>query len=148
MSQRTPKDSKWWVDADEDPWAWRRALKSNWTTMIIYRTIVIVVGLAIVVLGVILLPFPGPGWLIIFLGLGVLASEFEPAAKLRSYAIKQVKKWNEWQKQQSWWVRALLGLALFVFVVAVFYALFAISGVPAYLPDGVENWLRGLPGLH
>ncbi|PWJ24949.1 uncharacterized protein (TIGR02611 family) [Branchiibius hedensis] len=148
MSQRKPKDSKWWVDADEDPWAWRRALKSNWTTLIIYRTVVIVVGLAIVVLGVILLPFPGPGWLVIFLGLGVLASEFEPAAKLRSYAIKQVKKWNEWQKQQSLWVRALLGLGLFILIVVLFYALFAISGVPVYLPDPIENWLRGLPGLH
>lgn len=148
MSDQAPGDSKWWVDADEDPWAWRRALKSNRTTRIIYRVVVIVIGLAIVALGVVLLPFPGPGWLVIFLGLGVLASEFEPAANLRSYAIKRVREWNEWQKRQSWWVRALLGLGLFLLIVAVFYLLFLISGVPQYLPDVIEEWLRKVPGLH
>lgn len=146
-TRELPKDSKWWVDASEDNWAWRRKLKSNWTTLVVYRTLVIIVGLAIVTLGIVLLPFPGPGWVVIFIGLGVLASEFEPAARLRSFAIKKVKAWNEWQKTQPWWVRGLLALALFLLIVAVFYLLFLVSGVPTYLPDTVEDGLHEVPGL-
>jgi uncharacterized protein (TIGR02611 family) len=37
---------------------------------------VLVIGLVILALGVVLLPLPGPGWVVIFLGLGVLAAEF------------------------------------------------------------------------
>ncbi|MBD0740726.1 TIGR02611 family protein [Streptomyces sp. CBMA152] len=37
---------------------------------------VFVVGLAVVVTGVILLPLPGPGWLVIFGGMAIWATEF------------------------------------------------------------------------
>jgi uncharacterized protein (TIGR02611 family) len=35
----------------------------------------IAAGLSLVVVGIILLPAPGPGWLVIFAGLGLLAQE-------------------------------------------------------------------------
>jgi len=41
-----------------------------------YRILVGIVGGVIVIVGLILVPLPGPGWLIVFLGLTVLASEF------------------------------------------------------------------------
>lgn len=37
---------------------------------------VFVVGLAVVVAGVIMLPLPGPGWLVIFGGMAIWATEF------------------------------------------------------------------------
>ncbi|GAU66116.1 hypothetical protein SSP35_02_04850 [Streptomyces sp. NBRC 110611] len=37
---------------------------------------VFVVGLAVVVTGVIMLPLPGPGWLVIFAGMAIWATEF------------------------------------------------------------------------
>jgi uncharacterized protein (TIGR02611 family) len=37
---------------------------------------VFVAGLAVVGLGVVLLPLPGPGWVVIFLGMGIWATEF------------------------------------------------------------------------
>ncbi|WP_030192814.1 TIGR02611 family protein [Streptomyces sp. NRRL S-87] len=37
---------------------------------------VFVVGLAVVALGVIMLPLPGPGWLVIFAGMAIWATEF------------------------------------------------------------------------
>ncbi|MFG2531887.1 TIGR02611 family protein [Streptomyces sp. NPDC048516] len=37
---------------------------------------VFVVGLAVVVGGVIMLPLPGPGWLVIFAGMAIWATEF------------------------------------------------------------------------
>jgi uncharacterized protein (TIGR02611 family) len=41
-----------------------------------YRILVGVVGGLIIIIGLILVPLPGPGWLVVFIGLTVLASEF------------------------------------------------------------------------
>ena len=46
------------------------------------RVIVGALGGVITLLGVVALVAPGPGWLIIFTGLGILASEFAWAARL------------------------------------------------------------------
>ncbi len=46
------------------------------------RVIVGVLGGAITLIGVVALVAPGPGWLIVFTGLGILASEFAWAARL------------------------------------------------------------------
>ncbi|MEU6367690.1 TIGR02611 family protein [Streptomyces sp. NPDC046931] len=48
----------------------RRALHLSW------RVGVFVVGLAVVGAGVIMLPLPGPGWLVIFAGMALWATEF------------------------------------------------------------------------
>ncbi|MFI7101622.1 TIGR02611 family protein [Streptomyces sp. NPDC050161] len=37
---------------------------------------VFVVGLAVVAVGVVMLPLPGPGWLVIFAGMAIWATEF------------------------------------------------------------------------
>ncbi|MEO3844889.1 TIGR02611 family protein [Streptomyces sp. CNZ287] len=47
-----------------------RALHLSW------QVGVFIVGLAIVIGGIILLPLPGPGWLVIFAGMAVWATEF------------------------------------------------------------------------
>lgn len=41
-----------------------------------YRILVGIVGGLIIIIGLILVPLPGPGWLVVFIGLTVLASEF------------------------------------------------------------------------
>ncbi|MER5904815.1 TIGR02611 family protein [Streptomyces mirabilis] len=48
----------------------RRALHLSW------QVGVFVVGLAVVGAGVIMLPLPGPGWLVIFGGMAIWATEF------------------------------------------------------------------------
>ncbi|MFF4212977.1 TIGR02611 family protein [Streptomyces sp. NPDC001796] len=48
----------------------RRALHLSW------QVGVFVIGLAVVAGGVILLPLPGPGWLVIFAGMAIWATEF------------------------------------------------------------------------
>lgn len=47
-----------------------RALHLSW------QAGVFVAGLAVVVAGVIMLPLPGPGWLVIFAGMAIWATEF------------------------------------------------------------------------
>jgi uncharacterized protein (TIGR02611 family) len=47
------------------------------------RTALFVIGLVIVVFGILLLVLPGPGWLMIFLGVSVWSIEFQWARRLR-----------------------------------------------------------------
>jgi uncharacterized protein (TIGR02611 family) len=76
-----------------------------------WRIGVSVLGLAIIALGIVLLPLPGPGWVIIFAGLGVLATEYEWAARLLRTARRLVREWSQWARKQPLFVRVLLGLA-------------------------------------
>jgi uncharacterized protein (TIGR02611 family) len=76
-----------------------------------WRVLVTLVGVAIIVLGIILLPLPGPGWLIIFAGLGVLASEYAWASHLLQRTRGYVLARTTWAMRQSLFVRFLIGLA-------------------------------------
>jgi uncharacterized protein (TIGR02611 family) len=48
----------------------------------IKRALKIIAGFALLPIGVLMLPLPGPGWLVIFLALAILAGEFVWARNL------------------------------------------------------------------
>jgi uncharacterized protein (TIGR02611 family) len=131
---------------NDDDWAWRKKIRANPKSHLIYRTVVGVVGAVITIGGLVLIPAPGPGWLIVFLGLAVLASEFEWADRLLSYARHQVGRWTDWAGRQSLPVRLLLGLATLVLLVGLLWVMLRLTGVPGFVPDSwVPSWsgLRG-----
>jgi len=144
---RPDDDDNITLDAADDDWQWRRKIRSNPHSHLIYRILVGVLGLAIVVLGLILVPFPGPGWVIVFVGLAVWASEFEWAQRLLQRARRTLKAWTELLEPQPWWVKGLVLLVTIAAVAVIFWLLFLIGGVPGYFPDVVEGWLKKLPGL-
>jgi uncharacterized protein (TIGR02611 family) len=74
-----------------------------------YRIAVAVVGGSIVIIGLVLVPFPGPGWLVVLIGLAVLASEFTWAERLQQFVRRQLRGWVSWLGRQPWPVRALTG---------------------------------------
>ena len=87
-----------------------------------WRLGIALVGLVVVVVvGVVLLPLPGPGWLIIFLGIGVWATEFAWAHRLLRTARSFVSRWTSWVVAQPRWL-SLVGATGFAIVV-VFAAL-------------------------
>jgi uncharacterized protein (TIGR02611 family) len=86
-----------------------------------------VVGAAVVSLGLILVPLPGPGWLIVILGLSILAIEFDWARRLLYYTRIQVQAWTSWIARQSWQVRIVVGLISLVFVSVVVWQSVRIS---------------------
>jgi len=53
---------------------------------VLKRVLVGVIGGVVTLVGVIALVAPGPGWLIIFTGLGILATEFAWAARALAHA--------------------------------------------------------------
>jgi uncharacterized protein (TIGR02611 family) len=69
-------------------------LKQTWrkTPRSARRTIVFIVGVCCIVAGICMLVLPGPGWATIFLGLAILASEFERAERLRAGILQRFRK--------------------------------------------------------
>ncbi|MFF0990273.1 PGPGW domain-containing protein [Kocuria nitroreducens] len=64
---------------------------------IVYKTVVTIAGVTLVLLGIAMLVLPGPGWLAIFLGLGVLGTEFHWAHRLNQRAKRLVLRgWRWW----------------------------------------------------
>jgi uncharacterized protein (TIGR02611 family) len=81
----------------------------------------------VVSLGLILVPLPGPGWLIVILGLSILAIEFVWARHLLHFTRTQVHAWTSWIAEQSWPVRIVVGLISLVFVSVVVWQSVRIS---------------------
>ena len=112
----------------------RLFLARHRTLELAYRIVVAVVGTAIVVTGFALIPLPGPGWLIVFAGLALLATEFVWAERLLRFARSKVQGWTTWVLRQSLLVRGLIGLVGVGAVLAAFWAYVALQGVPGWLP--------------
>lgn len=56
------------------------------------KIIITAIGVPIIIVGIILIPLPGPGLLIVFAGLFVLSLEFEWAERYRDQAQAKLKK--------------------------------------------------------
>ena len=87
---------------------WRRRIAARRSVNHPYRIAVGVFGGLVVALGVVAIPLPGPGWLIVIAGLFVLATEFVWAERLLEFTKKHVKRWADWVTDQPVWVRLLL----------------------------------------
>ena len=123
--------------AENDPplrHPFRQFFARHRTLDLTYRVVVAVIGTAVVVGGIILIPLPGPGWLIVFGGLAILATEFEWAGRLLDFARRHVRAWTRWVGRQSLLVRALIGLLGLAFVWGVLWAYVAVQGVPRWMP--------------
>jgi uncharacterized protein (TIGR02611 family) len=80
---------------------------------------IIVAATVVILFGVVLLAIPGPGWLVIFAGLGILATEFEWAARLLRLVRAQVARWTRWATSQGRWLQLALGAVTLVVLAAV-----------------------------
>jgi uncharacterized protein (TIGR02611 family) len=102
-------------DLEPEPPRWLQPFRS-WVVrrrggLLIWKAGVGVVGGIVVVGGLLLIPLPGPGWAIVFLGLAVWATEFLWAKRLLAYGRQILRRWTAWVKAQSLFVRILIGIA-------------------------------------
>ncbi len=83
-----------------------------------YRIGTAILGTLVVAIGIVLIPYPGPGWLIVFGGLAILATEFVWAQRLLDHGRRLYLGWTAWLGRQHWAVRTLvlLGTAAIVIV--------------------------------
>lgn len=135
------------LDATDDDWAWRRRIRTHPVARVIYRALVFLVGALVIVVGVILVPAPGPGVLVIIAGLMVLASEFEFAQRLHERLVAWAKAKNDEVRARPPWVQVVLGVATFAGALGFLWLSLRVGGVPRVVPDGAQRWLHENAGL-
>jgi uncharacterized protein (TIGR02611 family) len=119
---------------------WRRRIAARRSVNHPYRIAVGVAGALIVALGIVAIPLPGPGWLIVIAGLFVLATEFVWAERLLEFTKQHVKRWTDWVSDQPVWVRLLIAVATALFVYGVLVVTLHVAGVPTWVPGWVPLW--------
>jgi uncharacterized protein (TIGR02611 family) len=83
-------------------------IRSTRSGALTLKIVIGVIGGVMVVGGLIMVPFPGPGWLVVFAGLAVLATEFHWAHRVLEYGKRLLHAWTEWYKRQGWTVRIIV----------------------------------------
>ena len=68
------------------------------------------IGAVIVIIGLVLIPLPGPGWALVFVGVAVWATEFQWAHRLLQFGRRVLRSWTHWVTRQALLIRLLLGL--------------------------------------
>ena len=92
-----------------------------------YRVAVGVVGLVVLAVGIAAIPYPGPGWAIVFLGLAILASEVYWAHRTLAYTRRRYDRAMGWLRRQRWWVQALGAVSTAAVVVLTLWLLGALA---------------------
>jgi uncharacterized protein (TIGR02611 family) len=101
----------------------------------VYRVVVGVVGLTVLLVGIVAIPYPGPGWAIVFVGLAILATEFYWAHRTLSFTRSRYDSAMAWFRRQGWFVQALGAVFTAAVVVATLWLV------------GAVGWSAGLLGL-
>jgi uncharacterized protein (TIGR02611 family) len=104
------------------------------------RTLIAIAGTIVILVGIVLIPYPGPGWLVVFAGLAILATEFAFAERLLARGRRYFSVWEQWVKRQGWPIQILiLGFTGIVIVVTIW--LVNGFGILNALFNLHQNWL-------
>lgn len=134
--------------AHEDRWAWRRKIKADPTTRLLYRCAVGLVGVTLMVVAVLTGWLPGPGGIPLFLiGLAVLASEFEWAHRLLHWVKDKFHELAHWSGRQPVWVRWTSGLGTLLVIGLAAWGSLVVLDVPSWFPGIATDLLTQLPGV-
>jgi len=80
----------------------RRRIERRPVLRRVYRVLVGVLGGLIALGGLLLVPLPGPGWLVVFLGLAILGTEFAWAKRLAAFTKRQLARfWAWWRARRD-----------------------------------------------
>jgi uncharacterized protein (TIGR02611 family) len=119
---------------------WRKRIATHRSLDHGYRVGVGIVGGLVVVLGLITIPLPGPGWLTVLAGLFILATEFLWAERLLEFTKRHVQRWTDWVTSRPLWIRLLLALATAAFVCGILEVTLHYTGIPHWMPGWVPLW--------
>ncbi|ADG87943.1 hypothetical protein Tbis_1222 [Thermobispora bispora DSM 43833] len=101
---------------------WRDRIRARRTGRMTLRIAIGLLGGIMVIGGLIMVPFPGPGWLVVFAGLAVLATEFAWASRLLAFAKARVMAATDWLQRQNWFVRIVASLLTLTCAGAIVWA--------------------------
>jgi uncharacterized protein (TIGR02611 family) len=105
------------------------------------KVLIGIIGGIVVLIGIVAIPYPGPGWLIVFAGLTILATEFAWAQRALDYLRKQYDNWVAWLNDQHLSIRLLVLTFTGVVVAATLWLLGGYGLLNDWLHLGWD-WLR------
>ncbi|RCW43935.1 uncharacterized protein (TIGR02611 family) [Halopolyspora algeriensis] len=119
----------------------RERIRRRPTLNTIYRGALGAVGGIVFLAGILMVPYPGPGWITVFAGLGILGTEFAWAHRVNMFAKHHYHRWMWWVSRQHPFVKLLVmtGTCLVVLVTLWLLGAFALLGEWVGLPWG---WLQ------
>lgn len=105
------------------------------------RVAIAVAGGVVLLVGIIAIPYPGPGWLIVFTGLAILATEFMWARRLLAFAKYRYDLWGAWLKRQHPAVRIAV-LAATGLLVLITLWLLNVFGLVVEIFNISADWVK------
>jgi len=112
----------------------------------IKRIAIGVVGSLVLLVGIVAIPYPGPGWLIVFAGLAILAAEFDWAKRVLLKVRGRYDRWQLWIKRQSAAIKAVVWSLTALVVVVTIYLLNGYGYINDWLNLGLD-WVRSPLGI-
>jgi uncharacterized protein (TIGR02611 family) len=115
-------------------------IRANPTGRLVLKIGIGALGGLVVAVGIVLIPFPGPGWAIVILGLAIWALEFAWAKNLLEFTKRHVQSWTHWIGRQTLPVRLLIGVVGLIFVSAIVWASVRLSFGVDLIAEARDWW--------
>lgn len=87
------------------------------------RPLTLVVGWIVIIAGVIMIPFPGQGWLTVFIGVSIMSLEAPWARGLLTWGVRAYDGFFEWYHRQPRHIRWALISAMLILIFGTFAVL-------------------------
>jgi len=104
------------------------------------KALIAVSGGLVVLIGLVLVPYPGPGWLVVFSGLAILSTEFTFAKRMLHYARGKYDAWVLWLKHQNVFIQLCTLLFTTIIVALSVWLLNGFGFINSLLSLG-QDWL-------
>ena len=105
------------------------------------RWVIGFVGGIVLLVGIIIIPYPGPGWLTVFAGLAILSTEFTWAQRLLHFARGKYEAWQLWLLAQNRFIRVAFFLLTTIIVILTLWLLNVYGQINQLLSLGLD-WLN------
>ncbi|MGH3941198.1 MAG: TIGR02611 family protein [Pseudonocardiaceae bacterium] len=120
-----------WVRSRYIPF--REQVRSRPGVDLTYRLAVAVVGTVVLIGGLAAIPYPGPGWLIVFAGLAILGTEFIWAQRVLRFLRHRYDRWTAWLRGQPRGVRLMMMFLTGIIVLLTLWLVNALGIVAGWL---------------
>ena len=98
-------------------------------------------GWIVLLAGIVMIPYPGPGWVVVFIGLSILAKEFQWAQESHDYVHDKYDRWQRWLARQPGYIKAIFWILTAATVVGTIWLLNGYGIMNAWLHLG-WNWVE------
>lgn len=112
------------------------------------RPLTLLAGWLCVVGGILIIPTPGPGWFLLFFGIGVLSFEMTWPNRLLDWGLRKYDSFEEHWKRQGAATKSFIGVGFLAGCAVVFSGIFWVmwnTGMLGFAEAWLGEWVEELP---